>query len=94
MTRNQHCLGVPNHCDYFHELITRALNGHPDRDRIDQLRTELANCPSCLQVLDTEIRFKMTMSQACRESAPVSLQIRITESLRRVVLDDLDVQDF
>lgn len=34
------------------------------------------------------------MSQACRESAPASLQIRITETLQRVVLDDLDIQDF
>ncbi|WP_419918539.1 hypothetical protein [Candidatus Poriferisocius sp.] len=87
-------MGVPNHCDYFRELVTRALNGRPDLDRIGQARTELAGCSSCLQILDTEIRFKMTISQVCREPAPASLQIRIAESLRRVVLDDLEIQDF
>ena len=93
MSRNQHCLGVPNQCDYSRELITRALDGQPTMELISRLRTELASCLPCLQALDVEIRFKLAMGQACRESAPNSLQIRITETLQRVVLDDLDVQD-
>ncbi len=94
MSSNRHCLGAPGQCEYSRELITRALDGQPTLEHIGRVRMELAECPPCVQALDTEVRFKMAMSQACRESAPPSLQIRITESLQRVVLDDLDLSDF
>ncbi len=94
MSNNPNCLGVPNQCDYSRDLINRALDGLPTLESIDRVRMELSRCVSCLQTLDVEVRFKLTMSQACRESAPASLQIRITEELQRVVLDDLSIQDF
>ena len=94
MSSERHCLGIPNQCDYARELITRALDGQPTLESISHVRVELADCIPCVQVLDVEVRFKMVMGQACRESAPASLQIRITETLQRVVLDDLDIQDF
>ncbi len=94
MSSERHCLGVPNQCDYSRELITRALDGQPTLESIGHLRIELANCLPCVQALDVEVRFKLAMSQACRESAPTDLQVRITETLQRVVLDDLDIQDF
>ena len=94
MGSEQHCLGVPNQCDFSRQLIARALDGQPTLESISQVRLELANCLPCAQILDVEVRFKLAMGQACRESAPASLQIRITETLQRVVLDDLDIQDF
>ncbi|WP_419849495.1 hypothetical protein [Candidatus Poriferisocius sp.] len=95
MTRSdEQCLGIPNQCDFSRQLIARALDGQPTVEDIGRVRVELAKCLPCVQVLDVEVRFKLAMSQACRESAPASLQIRITETLQRVVLDDLDVQDF
>ncbi len=94
MVSERDCLGVPNQCDYSRDLIARALDGQPTLENLSQLRVELGDCLSCVQVLDVEVRFKLAMSQACRESAPASLQIRITETLQRVVLDDLDIQDF
>ena len=94
MSSERHCLGIPNQCDYSRELITRALDGQPTLESISHVRFELADCIACVQVLDVEVRFKLAMGQACRESAPASLQIRITETLQRVVLDDLDIQDF
>ena len=94
MGSDRHCLGVPNQCDYSRELIARALDGQPTLDGISRMRVELGDCLPCVQVLDVEVRFKLAMSQACRESAPASLQIRITETLQRVVLDDLDIKDF
>ena len=94
MSSDRHCLGIPNQCDYSRELITRALDGQPTLESISRVRVELANCFACVQVLDVEVRFKLAMSQACRESAPADLQVRITETLQRVVLDDLDIQDF
>ena len=94
MRNDEDCLGIPNQCDYSRQLITRALDGQPTLDDITRVRMELGHCLACVQVLDVEIRFKLAMSQACRESAPDHLQIRITETLQRVVLDDLDIQDF
>ena len=94
MSRDRHCLGVPNQCDYSRELIARALDGQPTMESISRVQAELGDCLPCLQVLDVEIRFKLAMGQACREAAPASLQIRITETLQRVVLDDLGIQDF
>ncbi|WP_419924498.1 hypothetical protein [Candidatus Poriferisocius sp.] len=93
MSSNRHCLGIPNQCDFSRDLIARALDGQPTLENISRVRVDLGDCLSCIQILDVEVRFKMAMSQACRESAPTSLQIRITETLQRVVLDDLDVQD-
>lgn len=94
MGSDRQCLGVPNQCDYSRDLIARALDGQLTTERISQVQVDLGNCLPCVQVLDVEVRFKLAMSQACRESAPASLQIRITETLQRVVLDDLDIQDF
>lgn len=94
MSSDRHCLGVPNQCDYSRDLITQALDGQPTVEDIGRVRVELGDCLPCVLVLDVEIRFKLAMSEACRESAPASLEIRITENLQRVVLDDLDIEDF
>ncbi len=94
MTRDEPCLGVPNQCDLSRQLIAQALDGQPTVEDVSRVRIELANCLPCIQILDVEVRFKLAMSQACRESAPASLQVRISETLQRVVLDDLDIQDF
>ena len=94
MSSDRHCLGVPNQCDFSRELIARALDGQPSVEDVGRVRIELAKCLPCVQILDVEVQFKLAMSQACREAAPASLQIRITETLQRVVLDDLDIQDF
>ncbi len=94
MGSERECLGVPDQCGYSRELITRALDGQPTLENTSRVRTELGDCWPCVQILGVEVRFKLAMSQACRESAPSSLQIRITETLQRIVLDDLDVQDF
>lgn len=94
MTRDEPCLGVPNQCDLSRQLIAQALDGQPSVEDVARVRMELASCLPCVQILDVEVQFKLAMSQACRESAPAALQIRITETLQRVVLDDLDIQDF
>ena len=94
MRSDELCLGVPNQCDLSRQLIARALDGQPTVEDISRVRIELANCLPCVQILDVEVQFKLAMSHACRESAPASLQIRITETIQRVVLDDLDIQDF
>jgi hypothetical protein len=74
-------------------VIARALDGIPTMAVISALQAELGDCPSCLHALDFEIRFKLAMGQRCREDAPASLQIRISEVLQRVDLGDLDVTD-
>ena len=94
MRNDEPCLGIPNQCDFSRQLISLALDGQPTVEDITRVRVELADCLACIQILDVEVRFKLAMSQACREAAPASLQVRISESLQRVVLDDLSIQDF
>jgi len=87
-------LGVPNQCDYSRELIAMALDGQPTLEGLNRARAELGDCLPCAQALDVEVRFKLAMNQAGRVSAPATLQTRITETLQRVELDDLGIQDF
>lgn len=87
------CPGVPYRCGHAQQVITQALDGVPSLMRIDALRSELAGCTECVQALEFEIRFKVAMSQRCHDEAPASLQIRISETLRRIDLGDIDVSD-
>ncbi len=88
------CMGRPDHCEFSQKLISAALEGQPTVEIVNHVRLELSNCPACLQALEVEVQYKLAMSQACRETAPESLQIRISESLQRVVLDNLEISDF
>ncbi|MXW42930.1 MAG: hypothetical protein F4138_07595 [Acidimicrobiia bacterium] len=88
------CAGRPDQCEFSRHLISSALDGQPTLAIINHVRMELSNCTACMQILEVEIQYKLAMSQACRESAPESLQIRISESLQRIVLDDLEISDF
>ena len=70
MSSDRHCLGVPNQCEFSRELIAQALDGQPTLESISRVGVELGDCLPCVQVLEVEVRFKLAMSQACRESAP------------------------
>ena len=72
MGSEQHCLGVPNQCDFSRQLIAQALDGQPALESISQVRLELANCLPCVQILDVEVRFKLAMAWAQRCSSPGS----------------------
>lgn len=83
----------PHRCEDTPAFVLRALEGIPDPAVIDAVRSRLAPCPPCVQALDVEIRFKLAMSQRATDKAPASLQLRISETLRRVDLGDIDVSD-
>ena len=87
------CPGVPHQCGHAKSVISRALDGIPSMMRLAALRAELGECRACVDALDFEIRFKAVMGQQCREDAPEPLQIRISETLRRVDLSEIDVTD-
>ncbi|MCY4163299.1 MAG: hypothetical protein OXE93_03670 [bacterium] len=87
-------MGRPDQCEFSQRLIFSALEGQPTVEIVNRVRAELSSCFACMQTLDARVQFKLAMGQACREAAPESLQIRISESLQRVVLDDLEITDF
>jgi len=74
-------------------LILRALEGVPDPNVIDAVRASLRPCPPCVDSLDVEIRFKIAMAQRATDKAPPWLQLRISQTLQRVDLGDIDVTD-
>jgi hypothetical protein len=84
----------PTHrCADTPALILRALEGMPDPAVIDVVRSSLSPCPPCVDAFEVEIRFKIVMAQAATEKAPRSLQLRISETLQRVDLGEIDVTD-
>ena len=90
--------GVPgpaeqHRCQDTPMLILRALEGIPDPTVVDQVRTHLEPCQPCVDALDVEIRFKIAMAQRATDKAPPALQLRITETLERVHLGEIDVTD-
>lgn len=87
------CSGRGHLCEASLALIAEALEGVPSPETVEAARRRLAECGPCAHVLEVQIRFKLAMGQACRAQAPVSLQLRITSTLRRVELGDVDVTD-
>jgi len=83
----------PHRCADTASLILRALEGVPNPGVIDAVRSSLVQCPPCCDAFEVEIRFKIVMAQRTTEKAPPSLQLRISETLRRVDLGDIDVSD-
>lgn len=93
MTTSHECPGVPHECPHSRSVIQSALDGLARADRVERLRAELAHCAPCVRALDFEIRFRIVMSQRCREEAPPELRVRIAEALTSVDLSQIDVSD-
>ena len=83
-----------NHkCEDSKMLITQALEGVPNPQLIQAVRSHFGRCVQCLSALDLEIRFKLAMAQRATDKAPPSLQLRISESLQRIDLKDITISD-
>jgi len=87
------CPGVPQDCPHARSVIDQALDGLARADKVTRLRAELEHCPPCVHALDFEVRFRLMMSQRCREDAPPELQLRVTEALSAIDLGQIDVTD-
>ncbi|MBN39291.1 MAG: hypothetical protein CL457_01265 [Acidimicrobiaceae bacterium] len=80
-------------CEDSKMLITQALEGVPNPQLIQAVRSHFSGCIQCLSALDLEIRFKLAMAQRATDKAPPSLQLRISESLQRIDLKDITISD-
>jgi hypothetical protein len=85
--------GADHRCSDTPPLILRALEGMPDPGVIGAVRRSLGPCRPCVDALEVEIRFKIVMAQKATDKAPRSLQLRISETLKRVDLGEIDVTD-
>ena len=80
-------------CEDSKMLITQALEGVPNPQLIQAVRSHFGGCVQCLSALALEIRFKLAMAQRATDKAPPSLQLRISESLQRIDLKDITISD-
>lgn len=93
MNNQESCPGIPEKCEHSRALISRVLEGIPDANNVAAARDELGHCLPCVQQIDFQVRFKVAMAQQATDQAPPSLQLRISEALGRVDLNDIDVTD-
>ena len=87
------CPGVPSECRHASLRLLQAGEGIPDPARIAALRRELQNCGPCTAAFDLQMNVQQIVALHCREQAPESLRIRISETLQRIDLSGLDVTD-
>ena len=87
------CPGVPDLCEHSQSLMSQILEGRPDPARVDAARHELGHCLPCVARIDLQMRYKAAMLEHSIETAPPSLQLRISDTLRRVDLGEIDVGD-
>jgi hypothetical protein len=73
--------------------MSQILEGMPDPSRVDAARHELGHCLPCVSRIDLQMRYKAAMLEQSIETAPLSLQLRISDTLRRVDLGEIDVND-
>ncbi len=87
------CPGVPSECRHASLRLLQATEGIPDPARISALRRDLENCGPCIAAFDLQMNVQSLLALHCREQAPESLRIRISETLQRIDLSALDVTD-
>lgn len=87
------CPGVPERCEHSQATIARAMEGVVSADRLAGIRQELGHCDPCLGAFDFEVGFKAAVAQRATDQAPASLQVRISQTLQRIDLDQIDVTD-
>lgn len=87
------CSGAPGACPHAAQRIMQAAEGIPDPSRIAALRADLENCAPCVSSFDMQLDVQKLVALHCREQAPESLRIRISETLQRIDLSNIDVTD-
>ena len=87
------CPGIPSDCAHASRLLLAAGEGIPSPARTASLRGQLAGCAPCLEAFDMQVNVQNLVALHCREQAPESLRIRISETLQRIDLGSIDVTD-
>ena len=91
--RPEGCSGSPSECGHVQRLLLEAADGFCPQAVLDSIRSQLGHCPPCLHALEVDLSTQKLVALHCREQAPESLQIRISETLQRIELDSLDFSD-
>ena len=52
--------------------------------RMAEIQAHLDACLPCLAAYDFEAELRIMISQKCRDQAPQSLQMRVSDALRRI----------
>ncbi len=91
--RPAECPGIPSDCGHASRLLMAVGEGVPSPTRTAALRQELTGCAPCLEAFDLQVNVQNLVALHCREQAPESLRIRISETLQRIDLGNIDVTD-
>ena len=91
--RPEGCSGSPSECGHAQRLLLEAANGFCSLSVLDSIRSQLGHCLPCLHELEVDLSTQKLIALHCREQAPESLQIHISETLQRIELDSLDFSD-
>lgn len=83
----------PLQCDAAVLRLTEARDPAVSFGRLNQIRAELRHCAPCLQAFEVEVKFRATVATRCVDYAPEGLQVRITETLSRIDLSQVNVTD-
>ena len=69
--------------DSIHAALCDLFDGSIDAARAEEIRREIAECPSCSARLDSEETIRILMRRCAEsDSAPMTLRQRITTELR------------
>lgn len=84
----------PLQCETAMASIHAARDPLATPVRLGELRSALGDCTPCLVAFDLEIKLRATMVPTTSELPTIDFCMRITETLARVDLSDLDITDF
>jgi mycothiol system anti-sigma-R factor len=90
---HEDCPGVPYECAGALARIEQALDGQITPTRAAEIRLQFEECQPCLVAYDIELKLHVTLSEECREAAPVDLRGRIGEALARIDLMQIEITD-
>ena len=80
------------------ETAMASINGARDPlttpTRVLELRAQLKDCTPCLAAFDLEVKLRATLVPTLSELPTIDFRMRITETLARVDLSQIDITDF
>ena len=81
----------PLQCDKAMNCIEGVRNPVATPLEMGNLRSQLIDCPPCLQAFDMEVKLKTTMAPSISELPTADFRIRITETLASIDLGSIDL---
>jgi anti-sigma factor (TIGR02949 family) len=73
-----------SNCNEAIHTLYEFLDGELTSERRADIQKHLEACLPCFQAYDFEAELRLVIGQRCREQAPLGLQERVADALRRI----------